>query len=50
MGRGEGGTWQDGPLGACAVSPVWEGRNIFWATSFYPRNKTPTQDPFLPSE
>jgi len=41
MGRGEGGTWQDGLLGASAAMPVWEGRNIFWAASFY------SHSPFL---
>jgi len=50
MGRGAGGTWQDGLLGASAASPVWEGRNIFWAASSNPKDKTPTQDPFLPSK
>jgi len=44
------GAWQDGLLGASAASPEWEGRNIFWAASFYPEDKKPTQDPFLPSE
>jgi len=50
MGRGAGGTWQDGLLGASAALPVWEGRNIFWAASFYLKDKMPKQNPFLPSE
>ena len=50
LGRGEGGTWQHRLLGASAASPVWEGRNMFWAASFYPKDKKPTQDPILPSE
>jgi len=50
MGRGGEGEWQDGLLGASAASPEWEGRIIFWAASFYPKDKKPTQDPFLPSE
>jgi len=50
MGRGAGGTLQDGLLGASAASPVWEGRNIFWAASLDLKDESPTQNPFLPSE
>jgi len=39
-GGGGGGARQDGQLSASAASPVWEGRNIFWAASFYPRIKS----------
>jgi len=50
VGGGGGGAWQDGLLSASAESPVWEGRNILWAASFYNKDKKPTQDSFLPSE